>query len=114
MGASVDPPQAINTDIITEEQHKLDSHATGDFTYVFGFFFLRHRLTILLHADCFAMLFNSHSKVLRTDHQAALKHSTSITTDIHLVLIAIRATLINVSYFRLDFPLALPTPCITC
>lgn len=38
MGTSVDAPQDINTDIITltrfltEEQHKLGSHATGDFT----------------------------------------------------------------------------------
>ncbi|KAF8475911.1 fructose-1,6-bisphosphatase class 1/Sedoheputulose-1,7-bisphosphatase [Kalaharituber pfeilii] len=38
MGTSVDAPQSINTDIITltrfltEEQHKLGSHATGDFT----------------------------------------------------------------------------------
>jgi len=62
----------VKTDIITltrfltEEQHRLGPHATGDFTFVTLVSLADGLWLIIIEIDCYAMLSSSHSRVLRT------------------------------------------------
>jgi len=92
----------VKTDIITltrfltEEQHRLGPHATGDFTFVALVSSTDGLWLIIVEIDCCVMLSSSHLRVLRT----ALPR---ISADHELTLLSLfysyyirRATLINV------------------